>query len=238
MSCVPDGSIVYAIGDVHGRADLLDSLLALIEDDAEQASASRRLVVFLGDYIDRGAHSREVLDRLVAGPAPGFEWKTLRGNHEDFLLRFLQGQAVGPTWLINGGLETLGSYLGETPEMPATLGETEALRLALEAALPPEHKAFLEGLAVSHQEGDYFFAHAGVRPGIPLERQNPADLMWIRGDFLESKADFGKVVVHGHTIVPRPETRTNRIGIDTGAYASGRLTALALEGERQRFLQT
>jgi serine/threonine protein phosphatase 1 len=235
---VPDGRRVYAVGDVHGRDDLLSRLHALIAEDAAAAAAVRKSLVHLGDYIDRGPSSRQVIERLAAGPPSGFEAVFLKGNHDDFLLRFLDGGAVPDLWLMNGGLATLASYgieLGLPPVEPA---DVDDLRRDLTRRLGPGHLDFLRGLRPSHAVGDYLFVHAGVRPGVDLAAQDPVDLMWIRGDFLDWEGPFGRVVVHGHTITPAPVFRPNRIGIDTGAYRTGRLTCLVLEGATQRLLQT
>ncbi|MBF0393209.1 MAG: serine/threonine protein phosphatase [Alphaproteobacteria bacterium] len=229
----PRGSRLYAIGDVHGRIDLLDRLLALIEADAATSPAARRVVVFLGDYVDRGPCSRQVIDRLAAGPPPGFEWIALDGNHEAMMRSFLEDPSTAPAWLRNGGDATLASYVGASPR----IGDIPAdLRGALAEALPGAHLRFLSRLGPSHVEGGYFFAHAGVRPGVALESQSRDDLLWIRGPFLDHEGSFGRVVVHGHSIAPRPVDRHNRIGVDTGAYASGRLTALVAEGDWHGFL--
>jgi serine/threonine protein phosphatase 1 len=225
---------LYAIGDIHGRADLLRRLHDMIRDDAAGAPEARRRVVYLGDYIDRGPQTREVLDLLVDEPLAGFERVYLKGNHEDALLRFLEDVSIGPAWLGFGGAATLLSY-GVTPP-----GEDigEPTREAFAAAFPDRHRAFLQQLATTHAEGDFFFAHAGVRPGVPLAHQSEDDLLWIREPFLYSTADFGKIVVHGHSISFSPELRHNRIGIDTGAFATGRLTCLVLSGATLSLLQT
>ncbi|MGE5506761.1 MAG: metallophosphoesterase [Actinomycetota bacterium] len=236
---VPDGTRVYAVGDVHGQSALLDDLLGLIAADAGRRPAERMVVVFVGDYVDRGAGVRTVLDRLVAGPPPGplaaAEWITLRGNHEDYLLRFLGDPGVLHPWLANGGTDTLKAYMGE---IGVLLDDPEELQRQFYRALPAQHLRFLTSLPLSWTEGDYVFVHAGLRPGVPFDRQDEADLMWIRDDFLYCEADHGHVVVHGHTVVPRPELRPNRIAIDTGAYRTGHLTCLVLEGTERRFLST
>jgi serine/threonine protein phosphatase 1 len=231
---------IYAVGDIHGRKDLLDRILDRIAGDAAISRAPRKLVVFLGDYIDRGPDSRAVIETLMAGPPPGrdwagFQWVTLCGNHEAMMLHFLEElDAAG--WLSgsNGGLATLQSYIGELPQ-PSGL---KTLQEALLRALPAAHRQFLTRLPVSHQEGGYFFVHAGVRPGIPLQHQQRQDMLWIRGEFLGSAVDYGKLVVHGHTITTHPEERANRIGIDTGAFFTGRLTALVAEGDWRGFIAT
>lgn len=228
---VPAGEAVYAVGDVHGRLDLLTALLGRIAADAALRPAGRRRLVFLGDYIDRGPGSRGVVERLVQGPPPGFEAICLRGNHEQAMLDFLEAPEQAEAWLDFGGEATLRSY-GVRPAAP------RQMRDALAAVLPAAHLRFLETLDFVHEAGGYLFVHAGIRPGRALEIQHPHDLLWIREAFLESGADHGCVVVHGHSIVPVPEVRSNRIGIDTGAFATGRLTCLVLEGAERRFLTT
>ena len=234
---VPAGSRVYAIGDIHGRANLLRQLHQLIHEDAYARQAPRNVVVYLGDYIDRGPHSPDVLDILIDEPLPGFEAVHLAGNHEDTLLRFLTDGSVVELWLEYGGIPTLHAY-GVKP--PAVDSSRDVLRAQeeLREKLPPEHLRFMRGLSLSHTEGDWFFVHAGCKPGVPLEAQAPEHALWIRGEFLECEKDFGKIVVHGHTVTDEPVVRRNRIGIDTGAFASGRLTCLVLDGETWSFLQT
>ena len=226
---------VYAVGDIHGRLDLLRRINQQIHEDAYAHQAPRNVVVYLGDYIDRGESSRAVIDWLIDNPLPGFQSVHLLGNHEQSLLQFLTDVGVGPAWLAYGGRATLLSY-GVRP--PAAERDLPATQEELRAALPARHLAFLRGLRLSHAEGDYLFVHAGVRPGVPLAAQSAEDLLWIREEFLQSGADFGKIVVHGHTIADAPEVRPNRIGIDTGAFASGTLTCLVLAEERWSFLQT
>ena len=234
----PAGSRIYAVGDIHGRADLLREMHQLIHEDAYRRQAPRNVVVYLGDYIDRGDESPAVIDLLLDEPLPSFDSIHLKGNHEDSLLRFLEDTSVGPAWTFYGGAATLRSY-GVRPPEPATRPD-ELTRAQRELArlLPGRHHRFMQGLALTHEEGDYFFAHAGVRPDTPLDRQREEDLLWIRDEFLLSAADFGKIIVHGHTITDEPELRPNRIGIDTGAFASGTLTCLILEGSQLGFLQT
>ena len=236
--CLPEGMRIYAIGDIHGRDDLLGDLLARIEEDAQNTPASRNILVFLGDYVDRGLHSKQVLDRLTGEGPAGFERVFLKGNHEQAMLQFLCDAAFGKTWKYYGGLETLHSYGITELTLSDDPADFERARARFEEVLPPAHRRFLETLQPSAEFGGYFFAHAGVRPGVPLHRQIEEDLLWIREDFLDSSSRYGKVIVHGHT--PREEVvvRSNRIGIDTGAYMTGILTALVLEGEGRRFLQT
>lgn len=240
-AAVPAGSRVYAVGDVHGCLGLLQRLLDEIGRDLAARRPQRTVLVFLGDYIDRGPQSREVVDLLAAGPGEGplagTEWVTLRGNHEDFMLEFLADFSIGRAWLGNGGLETVRSYLGSIPDS-VSVSDCPAIQRLLYRSLPPAHLRFLSRLPARHTEGDYMFVHAGVRPGVPLDRQDSYDLMWIRDAFLWSDEDFGRVVVHGHSVVAVPEVRPNRIAIDTGAYRTGRLTCLVLEGTDRRFLST
>lgn len=237
---VPAGNRVYAIGDVHGRLDLLQRLLGLIREDAAPAKAARKTLVYLGDYIDRGPESKGVIDLLLSRPMreAGFEEIPLMGNHEDILLQFLADVRCGPHWFAYGGMETLDSYGVRPPRLLAAEEDLVRAQRELAGKIPPAHLEFLRRMKLSHEEGDYLFVHAGLRPGVALAEQIGQDLMWIRDEFLQSDADFGKLVVHGHTIAETPQVRANRIGIDTGAYATGVLTALVLEDGERRFLQT
>jgi serine/threonine protein phosphatase 1 len=232
----PDGARVYAIGDIHGRLDLLDAMIARI--DADRGGA-RPTVVLLGDYIDRGPDSAKVIDRLLALP-DWADWVLLRGNHEQAMLEALsdlpQADRLMRQWLNFGGVETLQSY-----GVPSTLlyaGDFAAIRADINARLPAAHGALLDGLRMAHRLGDYLFVHAGIRPGVPMAQQDPQDLLWIREEFLDNRIDHGAVVVHGHSISPEVVERPNRIGIDTGAYRTGKLTALVIEGTDRRFLST
>lgn len=235
---VPEDMRLYAIGDIHGRDDLLADLLNRIGADARHQPSDRNILIFLGDYIDRGLQSREVLDRLTGDPMPGFERVFLKGNHEQALLQFLDDAAFGRTWKYYGGLETLHSYGIKELTLSDDPADFEHARERLEEILPQSHRHFLETLGLTAEFGDYFFTHAGVRPGVSLNRQIEEDLLWIRDDFLESHASFGKIVVHGHTPKEEVVFRRNRIGVDTGAYMTGVLTALVLEGASRRLLQT
>lgn len=235
---IPAGQRVYAFGDIHGRLDLLDRLLAMAVQDAElgPAGPSSARFIFLGDYIDRGAASRQVLDRLIEGrDADG--WICLKGNHEAMLLEALDGQRDFDVWLANGGVETLFSY-GIVARQYLTAGGADALRAAMNEAIPPAHLSFLRDLPTSHELGGYFFCHAGVRPGVPLERQADDDLIWIRDMFIDSTADHGRRVVHGHTPVMACEILPNRINVDTGAYLTHRLSCAVLEAAEVRVLST
>jgi serine/threonine protein phosphatase 1 len=231
---VPDGTLVYCVGDIHGRDDLLGEMAERVEADTKTRSFEHAVTIFLGDYIDRGLGSKRVVERLASG-----EWPTsviaLAGNHEDFLMAFLDDAAVLDFWRGQGGLATLNSYGVDVG--PAMAGrDFAAVQAAFTARFPKGHRDFLEALKDSTVIGDYFFCHAGVRPGVALDRQNRDDLLNIREPFLSSKAEHGKVVVHGHTPAVAPEIRANRIGIDTGAYATGRLTCLVLKNDQQCFL--
>jgi len=230
------GTRLYCIGDIHGRADLLERLLAQIRDDAASI-ACRKVVVYLGDYVDRGDYSREVLDLLLSGPLPGFEAIHLRGNHEQALLDFLQHPESIPGWLTYGGLATLLSY-GVRLSNPPFLADMPEIARQLRERLPAEHIAFLEGLKLYHTEGSYAFVHAGIRPGVELENQHPDDLLWIREDFTRHDGAHPRIMVHGHSVAEQVELRPNRIGLDTGAYRTGILSCLVLEGADQRLLQT
>lgn len=230
---VPPGCRVYAVGDIHGRLDLLQRLNALIVADA-QTAPQRRVLIYLGDYVDRGTNSKGVIDCLLQTPDE-FETYFLRGNHDQAVLDFLAYPPSYRSWKSFGAQETLLSY-GIRPPLYDNDEALIAARNELSRALPQTHLAFLQGLTMSLQVGGYFFVHAGVRPGISLERQAVQDMMWIRDEFLFSAEDFGKIVVHGHTPSDGPVCRHNRIGIDTGAYATGRLAALVLEGANIKFL--
>jgi serine/threonine protein phosphatase 1 len=233
---VPPGHRIYAVGDVHGRDDLLAQLLAQIEDDHARHGKARLVIVFLGDLIDRGAWSRDVVERLRNYRPEGARLVFLCGNHEEVLLRILDGDAgLIPDWLKFGGGECLQSY-GVDPAKLKKARPAEALR-AVRSAIPPSHVTFLRGFDDTFRAGDYLFVHAGIRPGVPLDEQGRADLRWIREPFLGDRAEHGFVVVHGHSVREVVEVHHNRIGIDTGAYRFGVLTALALEGEERRFLQ-
>lgn len=238
-SAVPDDTIVYAIGDIHGRADLLKRLEIQIVEDAASQSASRRILIYLGDYVDRGMQSKQVLDHLLAGAPAGFEPIYLKGNHEEAFQTFLSEPEFGPNWRDIGGHETIASYgvsFGGSPVL--TLDSYRDACQRLRAAVPQAHLDFMMWLPSSYEIGDYFFAHAGVRPSVPLAEQTDKDLLWIRDAFLDYRGTLEKVVVHGHTPTEKPEVRKHRIGIDTGAFITNKLTALVLCGTDRRFLAT
>ncbi len=240
-TAVPEGppdTRIYAIGDIHGRLDLLQLLHGMIERDAAEVEGKRKLLIYLGDYVDRGSSSCQVVDYLLGDPLPQFDIIRLRGNHEEMLLSFLDDPEFAPMWMINGGEATLSSYgigemQGETIEQ-----RNRNIQAALKERLPRAHVEFFHSLGLHHVAGDYLFVHAGVLPGVALEEQVVEDLLWIRGEFIKSDADHGKCVVHGHTVVDEPEIRENRIAIDTGAYFSNILSCLVLDGGERRFLQT
>jgi len=234
----PAGTRIYVVGDIHGRADLLRAIHRQILDDVERTRPDRPVVVYLGDYIDRGEQTRQVLDILTGQPIDIAERVHLLGNHEEFMLTFLKDSTVGDLWLKNGGDATMFSYGVGFPKLPDRAERFRQMRDDLIATLPDSHLAFLQNLTLTHVEGDYVFVHAGIKPGCPIDDQVADDLLWIRGEFLESRADHGKCVVHGHTITDEVETRPNRIGIDTGAYFSGRLTCLVLDGDSRSVLHT
>jgi serine/threonine protein phosphatase 1 len=226
----------YVIGDIHGRSDLLDRISDEIKRDIEKNPPVPSLTVTLGDYVDRGPDSRGVLDRLIQNPFPT-RYIALKGNHEELFQTFLSQPMIASRWRLLGGLETLYSY--KIPVASLMLGKGfEEASSALRRAVPDEHLTFLGNLKLSLTIGEYFLCHAGVRPGVPLEDQKAEDLLWIRDEFLHSDRNFGKIIVHGHSLTEYPEIRPTRINIDTGAYATGRLTCLVIEGTSRRFLST
>ncbi|MFZ3008446.1 MAG: metallophosphoesterase family protein [Phenylobacterium sp.] len=234
------GRLAYAVGDIHGRLDAFDALLHVIAQDVLVSQPSQQpMLILLGDYVDRGPASAQVIDAILRlQTEPAFEVRALKGNHEEALLQFRDEPGFGQTWVEHGGSATLASY-GVQP--PATRTDPEAwetARLAFREALPEAHKAFFEGLEIMITLGDYAFVHAGVRPGVPLERQVERDLLWIRAEFLQSTAKFEKIIVHGHTPMEEPQIIPGRrIGVDTGAYATGLLTAVRLDDSGARILQ-
>jgi serine/threonine protein phosphatase 1 len=224
---LPAGVRIYSVGDIHGRLDLLNTLLSRIHTDLERRPTGKALYVFLGDYIDRGPSSRDTIDRLIEHGKRS-DSRFLKGNHEVIAIRCLSDRSLIDQWMRLGGLETLISY-GVGPEILANGKQFAELQTAFHDALPQSHLRFLGGLQSSFSYGDFFFAHAGVKPGVELSRQKDSDLLWIRDDFLCSNVDFGKIVVHGHTPTHEIEVASNRINIDTGAFATGRLTSLVIE---------
>jgi len=233
------GTRLYAVGDIHGRADLLNNLHEQIIADAATADSSTRLVVlYLGDYVDRGLESRQVIDLMLEDSFPGFERIFLKGNHEQVMLDFHRDPLDGRAWLQYGGRAALYSYgaggeaVGESDE------RLQKLHQWFVKNLPDDHLDFLQNLALYHIEGDYLFVHAGIKPGMAVEKQGEQSLLWIRDEFTNSRKNHSFMVVHGHSITEAPDCRPNRIGVDTGAFRSNILTCLVLEGEEQRFLAT
>ena len=234
MPSLPDRQRIYAIGDIHGRDDLLARLLDAIEADASTWPAAQSRLVFLGDYIDRGPDSHGVVKRLLTGLPANMPADFLMGNHERLMLDAWADERCLPLWTGNGGLATQKSYLAAYLGADPADGDPRIT----EGLVPPRHWMFFETLKLLVSYGDYLFVHAGLRPGRPIVDQDPQDLLWIREPFLSHAGDLGHVVVHGHTPVKEPDFRPHRIGIDTGAVFTGRLTALVLEGTEQRVLTT
>ena len=231
--------LIYAVGDVHGRSDLLERLLEQIDSDASQAAiVSRPALIFVGDYVDRGSDSRAVVERVIRlRTEDRYEVRALKGSHEAALLEFLGDATQGPTWAEYGGLQTLASYGVSPPALRSPMGDWEAVRRAFAEALPARHLSFLSTLELTARYGDYIFVHAGIRPGVPISAQQEHDLLWIRDEFLQSHGPHEGVIVHGHTPEPAPFIGPQRIGIDTGAYATGVLTAVRLQGTARTFIQ-
>lgn len=236
---VPRGVRAYAIGDIHGRPDLLAALEEAIVADAEAVAGQLQLfLIYLGDYVDRGGDSRGVIEHLLLPPPAHFERILILGNHDLWMRDFLEGSNVGANWFRFGGDATLASY---GVQLDQRLSDTERMKDAQErflAAVSREHRGFLADLELAFDLGDYYFCHAGIRPSLPLAKQTANDLLWIREPFLSWNGDSNKVIVHGHTISPAPVIKRNRIGIDTGAFSTENLTCLVLEGTTQRFIAT
>jgi len=243
---VPDTTCVYAIGDIHGRFDLLEALLAKIEADADLLpEGTKPTIVFLGDYIDRGLQSRQIVDLFLSDRLAGFETVFLMGNHEEALLKFFQDPGFGEKWAMYGGAETLFSYGLQPPQgvMGASASGHDrdawvTLWNRFRATLPENHLSFYQSLQLSHTIGDYVFVHAGMKPGVALEDQRGEDMLWIRDEFLDDRQNFEKLVVHGHTPADAAHRDDRRVGLDTGAYMTGRLTAARFMGNSIEFLST
>ena len=226
---------IYGIGDVHGCLKLLRSLEQQIADDCLANPVRRPVIVVLGDLVDRGPDSRGVIEYLMAAQPAGIERRVLRGNHEQMALDVFESPEQVFGWRQLGGAETLHSY-GVDPNSFLSAGGPVRLVDAWSKALPEAHRSWIEKLETMLVIGDYCLVHAGIRPGVALERQNSFDLLWIRDEFLDHTGDFGRVVVHGHTPVQEPDVRPNRINVDTGAYLTNCLTCVVLEGSSIRFL--
>jgi diadenosine tetraphosphatase ApaH/serine/threonine PP2A family protein phosphatase len=236
---VPEGHRIYAIGDIHGRADLLRQLHALIAEDAASAVENiQKTVVYLGDYVDRGLESKTVIDLVAADPPADMAAVRLKGNHEETMLYFLDDVTIGPAWFAMGGDATAYSYGVGLPKGLPQKARFDHAWHELHQRLPAAHLSFLTDLQLSYTAGDYMFVHAGVRPDVALDRQNAEDLLWIRDEFLSATTGWDKVIVHGHSASHRPQSLPQRIGVDTGAYATNVLTSLVLEGRERRFLST
>ena len=229
---LPDKHRIYAVGDIHGRLDLLQDVHQKILQDA-QTYQGTKIVVYLGDYVDRGPHSKQVVDYLLAQTLPDFKAVYLLGNHEQVLLQFIEGHGleIAQDWFGFGGLATLQSYGVMLRGIP-TLKDLPRLQAEFSEKCPVAHRQFYQALALSFELGGYFFVHAGIKPKLPLTKQIADDMLWIRDEFLNSRKQFEKVIVHGHSVTEKPEIRSNRIGLDTGAYATGLLTCAVFEGER------
>jgi len=226
---------IYAIGDIHGCADLLEQLHRAIRSDLQDRPCDQSIEVYVGDYVDRGPRSSEVIEHLsVSTPLCGRRI-CLMGNHEQMLVDFLKSPEVLSSWMSLGGMETLQSY-GVRVRLGSARREFKAIQAELQHRLPEPHQKFLRELPLSFRFGSYLFVHAGVRPGVALEQQKADDLLWIRDGFLDSTKDFGAIVVHGHTPGEAPVILPNRVCIDTGAYATGKLTCMVLEGNERRFI--
>jgi serine/threonine protein phosphatase 1 len=224
---VPPGTRIYAVGDVHGRLDLFEAIIAAIEADDAACRPAETTVIQLGDLVDRGPDSAGV----IAAARAWSKHRTVRillGNHEEMMLRAIDSDEVMRHFLRWGGRETILSYLGEPGEYHRA--DLTGARTLMQAAIPEEDFDFIRSFEDSIAIGDYLFVHAGVHPDVPLDGQKTSDLRWIREPFLSHRESFGPVVVHGHTIADKPQLRHNRIGLDTGAYRSGRLTAMGLQG--------
>jgi serine/threonine protein phosphatase 1 len=236
----PAGVALYVVGDVHGRVDLLAALLRKIAKDAVRLEPDvARELIFLGDYVDRGPDSKGVIDLLLATVAERDFWSVtcLKGNHEQALLQFLDDPELWPTWSEFGARETLLSYGVAPPPRGSDPQAWAKASQALNAAMPPAHRRFLQSLALSVVRGDYLCVHAGVRPGAPLDRQVEEDLLWIRDEFLRNERRLEKVIVHGHTPMEQAYVGAHRIGLDTGAYATSLLTAIKLKGAERTLIQ-
>jgi serine/threonine protein phosphatase 1 len=234
---VPAGVRVYVVGDIHGCIGLLQQLHASVVSDARMAGGGlRNVIVYLGDYVDRGLHSREVLDLLCASRLRGFDPVFLRGNHDQQFLDFFDNPRSGTVWFKYGGDATVYSYGVRIPESIVAADRFTYVRDRLAEAVPRAHIEFLARTQLYCEIGDYVFVHAGIRPEWPMDKQVPEDLMWIRDGFLDYDRPLDKLVVHGHSVSDEPQVREHRIGIDTGACYGNALTCLVLEGGSRRFL--
>jgi len=232
---IPDGVRAYAIGDIHGCDAQLAELQAKISQDVKTMPAGMvRRVIYLGDYVDRGPGSKAVVERLRQEAKENTIH--LMGNHEQLMLDFIDGYPGGESWLRVGGAQTLESYGVRPKSGSIEAATTTEIREELTGLLPEAHDAFLRELRSLYRLGDFVFVHAGIDPDFPIEAQKVSDLLWVRNKFLDSKLDHGCIIVHGHTVRRAPQVFENRLGIDTGAFATGVLTCAVFEGETVRFL--
>lgn len=249
LTRAPDGLCLYAVGDIHGRMDLLTRLVELIDADAAALPEGvKPQIIFLGDYIDRGLQSRDVIEYFASGALDRYAPVFLLGNHEEALMRFLQEANFGTQWTRYGGGETLYSYGFAPPNIRASLNSHEEMAKVREAwnklwtdfrdRLPETHLSFLQSLKAYHVAGDYLFVHAGLRPGLSLDEQTQRDMLWIREEFLDDGVPFDHLIVHGHTPEDAIHRDNRRIGLDTGAFLTGRLSAARLFGTEVAFLNT
>jgi serine/threonine protein phosphatase 1 len=235
---IPEGQVVYAVGDLHGMASLTEAMINRLVRDTKKSTDLLPHLIFLGDFVDKGDHSKEVINLLVE-LAKREELRTtfLKGNHEDALLTFLENPSFGPQWVSYGGGPTLSSYGISVPELRRANAEIwEEIALQFREKMPKTHLEFFESLPTSIRIGGYFFAHAGVRPNRSLDDQEDGDLMWIRRQFLDDKRTLSAIIVHGHSPDPEVYKDQRRIGVDTGAYATGKLSAVRLQGTTSQFL--
>lgn len=238
QAAIPGDQRIYAIGDIHGRLDLLEQLVERIAADDAGRGASDTTLIFLGDLVDRGPQSAQVVEYLMQleqRRAPG-STRFLLGNHEEVFLAALEDEKALRFFIRIGGKETILSY-GIAAERYNSLDYAD-LRAELQAQVPAEHVAFVSRFEDLILVGDYAFVHAGIRPSEPLDRQRAKDLRWIREEFIEHSGPLEKLIVHGHTITADVEVTPNRIGLDTGAYASGKLTAMGFEGDQRWVIDT
>ena len=231
----PQGVRIYAVGDIHGRADLLQKLLVRVEEDARLSNKERVIFITLGDLVDRGDYSKETIDILLKLP-PEWQHISLRGNHEEMLLGFLDNPEENSVWLLNGGLALLQSYGMKIFKPTFNHKELHNISKEFSEKIPSRHLQYLQSQELYYKSEEYLFVHAGLRPRIPLEKQKKDDILWIREEFLNEDYNFGPMIIHGHTVSSVPDICKNRVGIDTGAVFSGKLTCLALQGSEAWFI--